>query len=74
MLPGTLLTFERAYPHHDGTKEETIRADLGLTPARYYVLLAHAARSVEGIAADAITARRVRDRLGRRASRERRAA
>lgn len=74
MLPETLLAFERAHPRHDGTKEETIRADLGLTPARYYVLLARAARSVEGMAADAITARRVRDRLGRRASRVQRAA
>jgi hypothetical protein len=63
MLPGTLLAFERAHPRHDGTKEESIRAELGLTPARYYVLLARAARSVEGMRADPITARRVRERV-----------
>lgn len=66
MLPGTLLAFERAHPRHDGTKEETIRAKLGLTPARYYVLLGRAARSLEGMRADAVTARRVRERTERR--------
>ena len=62
MLHETLLAFELAHPHHDGTKEETIRAELGLTPARYYVLLGRAARSLEGMAVDPITARRVRER------------
>lgn len=62
MLPARLLAFEHAHPRHNGTKEETIRATLGITPARYYVLLGRAARSVEGIAADPITARRVRER------------
>jgi len=68
MLPETLLAFERAHPRHDGNKEETIRADLGLTPPRYYVLLNRAAKSLEGIAADPITARRVRERTRRRAA------
>lgn len=67
MLPGTLLAFERAHPRHDGTKEETIRAELGLTPARYYVLLGRAARSLEGMRADAVTARRVREKTELRA-------
>lgn len=62
MTPARLLTFERNHPRHDGTKEEAIRAELGLTPARYYVLLSRAARTVEGMAFDAITARRVRER------------
>lgn len=66
MKPEALLAFERTHPRHDGTKEETIREELGLTPARYYVLLSRAARSVEGMAADAITARRVRERARRR--------
>ncbi|MEJ6555287.1 DUF3263 domain-containing protein [Microbacterium esteraromaticum] len=75
MLPETLLAFERAQPRHDGAKEESIRAELGLTPARYYVLLARAARSFKGMRADAITARRVRQQLERRAAeRLRRAA
>ena len=68
MLPETLLAFERSHPRHDGAKEETIRAELELTPARYYVLLARAARSLEGMRADAITARRVRERIMRRAA------
>jgi len=63
MLPETLLAFERAHPRHDGTKEEAIRGELGITPARYYVLLGRAARSVEGMRADAITARQVRTKL-----------
>ncbi|OJU41848.1 MAG: hypothetical protein BGN97_03800 [Microbacterium sp. 69-10] len=65
MTPSDLLEFERAHPRHDGTKEETIRAHLGVTPARYYVLLGRAARSLDGMAADPITARRVRDRRSR---------
>lgn len=69
MLPETLLAFERAHPRHDGTKEETIRAELGITPSRYYVLLGRAARSLEGMRADAITARRVRAMGERRAAR-----
>lgn len=68
MLPEILLAFERAHPRHTGTKEETIRAELGLTPARYYVLLGRAARSLGGMKSDAITARRVRDRALRRAA------
>lgn len=68
MLPETLLAFERAHPRHDGAKEETIRVELGLTPARYYVLLGRAARSLEGMASDPMTARRVRMRQPRRSS------
>lgn len=68
MLPETLLAFERVHPRHDGGKEEKIRAELGVTPARYYVLLARAARSIGGMAADPITARRVRERRVQRAA------
>lgn len=75
VTPDRLLSFESAHPRHDGTKEEAIRAELGLTPARYYLLLGRAARSIDGMRADAVTARRVRDRLdGRAAERVRRAA
>lgn len=34
-----LLAFEAAHPRHTGDKEEAIRAELGVTPARYYQLL-----------------------------------
>lgn len=57
-----LLAFESRWPRHSGSKEEQIRRELGITPARFYQLLHRAARSVEGIAADPITARRVRER------------
>ena len=60
MSPDKLLTFEHSWPQHSGHKETAIRRELGITPARYYVLLHRAARSIEGMAADPITARRVR--------------
>lgn len=62
MRPEILLTFEHAWPRHDGRKETAIRRELGITPARYYVLLHRAARSRAGMVADPITARRIRDR------------
>lgn len=68
MPPETLLAFESAWPRHTGTKDLAIRAELGITPARFYQLLARAAKTAEGIAADPITARRVRERSVRRAS------
>lgn len=59
MRPDALLDFEAAHPRHTHAKENAIRAR-GLTPARYYQLLHRAARSHEGLAHDAITARRMR--------------
>lgn len=57
--PADLLDFEHAHPRHNGAKEEAIRRELGLTPARYYVLLTRAARSREGWEHDPFTAQRV---------------
>lgn len=34
-----ILDFEREWRRHIGAKEEAIRAELGLSPARYYQLL-----------------------------------
>lgn len=65
MRPEILLTFEHAWPRHDGRKETAIRRELGITPARYYQLLNRAARSSEGVEADPLTARSVRERAGR---------
>lgn len=64
MGAGELLDFERAWPRHSGHKETAIRA-LGLTPARYYVLLRRAAASMEGQAHDGVTAHRVLRRRAR---------
>lgn len=62
MAPDSLLAFEARWPRHNGTKDLAIRHDLGITPARFYQLLGRAAKTSEGIAADPITARRVRER------------
>jgi hypothetical protein len=67
MPPAVLLDFEATHPRHTGWKEQRIREQLELTPARYYQLLARAARSLDGQAHDPATARIVRARLGRRA-------
>lgn len=63
-----ILAFEAAHPRHSSYRDELIRRELGITPSRYVVLLARAASSAEGIAADAVTARRVRDRAAARAA------
>jgi hypothetical protein len=56
-----LLDFEARWGHHTGAKELAIMDDLGMRPARYYQLLTRVARSLEGIAHDPMTCRRVRD-------------
>jgi len=61
MTPAELLAFEARWPRHTPAKCAAIRA-LGMHEARYYQRLIHAATSPEGITADPITARRVRDR------------
>jgi len=61
--PAELLDFEQAHPKHTGWKEEKIRRELGLTPARYYQLAHRAAATIEGQAHDPITARNIRHRL-----------
>ena len=54
-----LLDFAHRHPNIRGNVEERIRTELGVTPARYCVLLHRAAASLEGQAHDAITAHRV---------------
>lgn len=68
MSPARLLAFEARWPGHTSDKGEAIRHQLGLSPARYYQLLMRAASSLEGIAADALTARGVRDQAESRAA------
>ncbi|AZH79442.1 hypothetical protein CSX12_13840 [Microbacterium sp. Y-01] len=69
MTPERLLAFEAAHLMPFGPmKNDAIRRELGITPTRYFVLLARAATSLEGVKADAVTARRVRDRAALRAS------
>jgi len=61
MTPAELLAFEARNPSWRGNKETRIRNELGMTPARYITLLLRAAESVEGMIADPLTARRVRE-------------
>lgn len=68
VTPADILAFEAANPHHTPTRAERIRRELGITPIRYFVLLKRAASSAEGIAAGAITARRVRVQMAARAA------
>lgn len=63
MTPAQLLDFEQRWPRHTGHKESAIIRELGLAPARYYVLLLRAASSLEGQAHDPITAHRILRRV-----------
>lgn len=56
---GTLLDFEARWPRHTAAKDNRIRDELGITPARFYQQLHRAARSIEGQAHDPITSHRL---------------
>jgi hypothetical protein len=55
-----ILTLEAAWPRHSGMKEETIRTQLGMSPARYYQLLARLIETEEALAFDPLLVRRLR--------------
>jgi hypothetical protein len=59
VTPAELLAFEARYPSWHANKETLIRNELGLSPARYVILLERAASSREGLQADPFTAHRV---------------
>lgn len=61
LLPATdLLAFESRGWIHTGPKEQAIRTDLGLSPTRYYQLLAKAMNDPAAVAAYPATAARLR--------------
>jgi hypothetical protein len=62
---GEMLDFEAAHPGHSGWKGEDIRRDLGIEPARYYMLLGRAVDSDEGRQHAPILAREISSRLAR---------
>ncbi|MFI8593857.1 DUF3263 domain-containing protein [Microbacterium sp. NPDC078428] len=70
-----ILDFEADWRRHAGAKEEAIRSQLGLTPARYYQLLGRLIDTAEAPAHDPLLVgrlRRIRDRrAAERAARER---
>jgi len=75
MTPAQLLAFERRHPHATPAKHARIRDELGISEVRYYVLLGRAAESADGMKAEPVTARMVRERAYRAAlRRERRVA
>jgi hypothetical protein len=55
-----ILDFERSWWARDGSKSEAIRSQLGLSPARYYQLLAVLAASSEAHDYDPLLVRRLR--------------
>lgn len=74
------LAFEGEWRCHAGAKEEAIRAEFGLTPARYYQVLGRLIDTPDALAHDPMLVRRLRrrrddaaeqhrSRLGRAASR-----
>ncbi|MCK2034500.1 DUF3263 domain-containing protein [Microbacterium sp. KSW4-4] len=67
VTPAQLLAFEARHPKHTPAKTHAIRHQLGISEVRYYTLLHRAARSVEGISIDPLTARMVRERIEKRA-------
>ncbi|MFS0732258.1 DUF3263 domain-containing protein [Microbacterium sp. 1P10UB] len=55
-----LLDFEAAWSRHAGAKEEAIRAEFGLSPARYYQLLGRLLETAEALAYDPMLVKRLR--------------
>lgn len=56
----SLLDFEARWTGHSGAKEEAVRAELSLTPARYYQLLGRLIDSAEAVAYDPLLVHRLR--------------
>ncbi|WP_309104281.1 DUF3263 domain-containing protein [Microbacterium sp.] len=69
----SILAVEAAWPRHGGAKEEIIRAQLGMSAARYYQLLGRLIDSDVALEYDPMLVgrlRRIRDsRAARRAAR-----
>jgi hypothetical protein len=55
-----ILDFEGEWRRHAGAKEEAIRADLGLSPARYYQLLGRLIDTADAQAYDPMLVKRLR--------------
>jgi hypothetical protein len=55
-----ILRFEGEWRRHVGAKEEAIRSDLGISPARYYQLLGRLIDSAEAQEHDPMLVKRLR--------------
>ncbi|CAN3702608.1 MULTISPECIES: DUF3263 domain-containing protein [unclassified Microbacterium] len=65
------LAFEGEWRRHGGAKEEAIRAEFALTPARYYQLLGRLIDTPEALASDPMLVRRLRRRRDDAAAQQR---
>ena len=61
-----LLEFEAEWRRHAGAKEEAIRAQLGLSPARYYQLVGRLIDTTEAQEHDPMLVKRLRRLRDRR--------
>lgn len=55
-----LLAFEARWQRHGAEKEEAVRVELGLTPARYYQLLGRLIDDADALAHDPMLVHRLR--------------
>ena len=55
-----ILAFEAEWRRHAGAKEDAIRADLGMSPARYYQLLSRLLDSPAALEHDPMLIKRLR--------------
>ncbi|MFS0868026.1 DUF3263 domain-containing protein [Microbacterium sp. 179-B 1A2 NHS] len=55
-----LLDFESRWNAHSGAKEEAVRSELELTPARYYQLLGRLVDTADAVAYDPVLVHRLR--------------
>ena len=55
-----VLDFEARWQRHSGAKEEALRAELGMTPARYYQVLGRLLDSADAVAHDPVLVHRLR--------------
>ncbi|MDQ4214445.1 DUF3263 domain-containing protein [Microbacterium sp. ASV81] len=55
-----VLAFEARWPGHSSAKEQAIRGELELTPARYYQLLGRVIDSEAALVEDPMLVRRLR--------------
>jgi hypothetical protein len=55
-----ILGFEAQWQRHAGAKEEAIRSELGLTPARYYQLLGRLIDTAPALEHDPMLVKRLR--------------
>jgi hypothetical protein len=55
-----ILAFEAEWRRHGGAKEEAIRAEFDMPPARYYQLLGRLIDTADALAHDPLLVRRLR--------------